>query len=691
MTPVQATEILKVMTFNLRTSNANDGANNWTNNNQEPERRDVARNAIITRLPDVAGLQEGRDDQLDFLQAELPDQYQWDRQRPSGGNGGDENAAFAYNTNTVELIERGVLSLGTKPGGGYWNNIPGTPFDPYSLFPEVFYQFPRLALWGKFRWRATGQEFVFYTTHFDVFNPTYDGEAQVKSAELILRDARARTNLRPASPLAIVGGDFNGSQNDRAWRLLTGSYSYNGVTGDFLDSWWQTHSSWNDAGTFHGFNGGTVSGNSRIDWILHRGGFSTMQCEIVTDSALATVFSPPGTRTQYPSDHYPVFATLQFPALPADHDRDGLPDTLELASPLSLPADADTEDDGLIDGEEDLDGSGTVEPGETDPHQATSVQNPTDVRNFQMDGVLDYASGLLASHGLDLYWKFDGRYLYVATQDAGEGNDHFVLVTRTPGAAAPAPWAKSGSVAQFDAFLADENNNAFASWFNAARTQIADLNLARAAAYYTNGGWLEGVIDLSQLYGAGFTNRFYLAAGPYQSGDGGALYAPSQVPAGNGDGNILGSAEYVEIVPGDTDQDGINDFADVDRDGDGLPDAWELAWFGNLTGNADDDADGDGADSRHELLACTSPLDAASVFRATGIVRSGADIALSWPAIHGKTYTGWSAATNSFGTNLVWSCVFTNAGNATFPSATNTVVVSPAASPAVFFRLRIEP
>ena len=100
--------------------------------------------------------------------------------------------------------------------------------------------------------------------------------------------------------------------------------------------------------------------------------------------------------------------------------------------------------------------------------------------------------------------------------------------------------------------------------------------VARAATYFQNGGALEGVLDLANLYGAGFAGVVYVAAAPYGNGDGGALYAPAQVPEGNGDGNLVGPTEHVPFN-GDADADGINDAADPDRDGDRLPDAWETA------------------------------------------------------------------------------------------------------------------
>ena len=61
-------------------------------------------------------------------------------------------------------------------------------------------------------------------------------------------------------------------------------------------------------------------------------------------------------------------------------------------------------------------------------------------------------------------------------------------MTTNPAAAVSAPWAKSGQVAPWIAFLADENDLDFCGWFDAAGARITDLARARAVTNFENGG-----------------------------------------------------------------------------------------------------------------------------------------------------------------------------------------------------------
>lgn len=77
-----------------------------------------------------------------------------------------------------------------------------------------------------------------------------------------------------------------------------------------------------------------------------------------------------------------------------------------------------------------------------------------------------------------------------------------------------------------------------------------------------------------------------------------------------------------------------------DADGDGLPDDWELAFFGSITGaDPELDSDGDGMKNIHEFQAGTDPRSASSLFAFIEIRRMpGGGVEVRWPSAEGRTY-----------------------------------------------------
>jgi uncharacterized repeat protein (TIGR01451 family) len=98
----------------------------------------------------------------------------------------------------------------------------------------------------------------------------------------------------------------------------------------------------------------------------------------------------------------------------------------------------------------------------------------------------------------------------------------------------------------------------------------------------------------------------------------------------------------------------------TDADGDGLPDLWELRYFGSLSapgGGAADDPDQDGSDNRHEYQAGTDPLDPASVLIITAVQITGADVRLRFKSAVGHSYS--LESTTDPASNL-WTTVVDN-------------------------------
>ena len=103
---------LSVMTFNIRTSGSDDGDNGW------PRRRALVAETIARLAPDLVGLQEALDEQVEYLADALPG-YRWlgaDRGL-NGGTGLSEYTPLFYRRDALIPIESGTFWLAATPDG----------------------------------------------------------------------------------------------------------------------------------------------------------------------------------------------------------------------------------------------------------------------------------------------------------------------------------------------------------------------------------------------------------------------------------------------------------------------------------------------------------------------------------------------------------------------------------------------
>lgn len=167
---------------------------------------------------------------------------------------------------------------------------------------------------------------------------------------------------------------------------------------------------------------------------------------------------------------------------------------------------------------------------------------------FVMDGSLDEGAQFLGSEeGVNLYAAWNHEQLYVAC-DPAAAEDYFIFVSDGSSTMVSAPWAKSGQVALWNAYLGNESTNGWCGWFDGIRQQAC-------------GTVVEGVLDWNTEFAA-MPESVFLAMAAYQTQDGGSLQF--QIPSGNGDGDIDISEFRRLNLQGDLNFDGtidINDFA----------------------------------------------------------------------------------------------------------------------------------
>ena len=260
--------VVRVMSFNIRNSNARDGANHWM------FRRDLVAQTIRRFEPDLLGTQEVLADQFDELGRILPDYVPVGVARDDGQRAGEWSAIF-YRSKRFEPIDTGNFWLSENP-----EKVGPLAWDAACV---------RICTWAKLKDRVTGIELVHANTHFD-----HKGKvARLESAKLIGREL---ARIAGAAPV-ILTGDFNCNEDNDAYQALTAPETAGALK--LVDAYRRLHP--NRAAveaTFHGFKG-TIAG-SRIDWILHSPAFKPVSAEIV--------------RTQgerHVSDHYPVTAVLE--------------------------------------------------------------------------------------------------------------------------------------------------------------------------------------------------------------------------------------------------------------------------------------------------------------------------------------------------------------------------------------------
>lgn len=260
---------VRVMTFNIRYDNPRDGENSWEN------RKEFACDIVRDYAPDVLGLQEANRHQLDVFRASLPEYAEVGIGRDGGRQG--EYAPILYRSNRFDLVASGTFWLSETP------TKPSRDWDSSCR---------RICTWAQLTDNTSKRSFYVYNTHLDHKSQM----AREKGIQLIMAHAGQR---KPRDPF-IITGDLNAGEDNPVIAFLKSAGKPESKRDLLVDSFRVAHPDETIVGTGHGFKG-NVDGR-KADYIFVTPDTHTLEAAIVTTSRDG----------RYPSDHFPVTATLRF-------------------------------------------------------------------------------------------------------------------------------------------------------------------------------------------------------------------------------------------------------------------------------------------------------------------------------------------------------------------------------------------
>ncbi|MGL5649671.1 MAG: endonuclease/exonuclease/phosphatase family protein [Clostridium sp.] len=222
--------------------------------------------------PIILGIQEGLEHMLIDLEEKL-ENYAYIGEGREGKNRGEYNGIF-YNKEKIEVK--------------YWKQfwLSETPSDVGSKSWGAACE--RICTYGRFKNKETSEEIMVYNTHLDHVSE----KARALGIKLILD--KCKNNSLKNKLAFLIMGDFNCIATDKVFNVIK----------DYEDREFKVINLYENVeneitGTFHDFTG--VPDEGPIDFILTSKEF---YCEeLYVDKRKIN--------DGYPSDHYPVIATLK--------------------------------------------------------------------------------------------------------------------------------------------------------------------------------------------------------------------------------------------------------------------------------------------------------------------------------------------------------------------------------------------
>lgn len=253
---------VRVMSFNIRYDEPQDGVNAWSNRKQK-----VA-DVIRFHKADLVGVQEALLTQLRDLERILPDMAWCGVGRTDGKEEG-EYSAILYRRSRFQIQECSTFWLSPTP------DVAGSKGWDAAL--------PRIVTSAKFGDRGSKKTFIHLNTHFDHVGQS----ARVESSKLILQRISQIAGKLPF----VLTGDFNVVESNEAYKNIVDGMSdarYVSVNPHFGgDSTWS------------GFK--AIESGRRIDYVFVRTGMKVVEHGILADQ----------WNGLWASDHFPVLAEIE--------------------------------------------------------------------------------------------------------------------------------------------------------------------------------------------------------------------------------------------------------------------------------------------------------------------------------------------------------------------------------------------
>jgi endonuclease/exonuclease/phosphatase family metal-dependent hydrolase len=251
-------QTVKVMSYNIRYDNPQDGVNAW------PNRKEKVFTLIKKYNPDLIGVQEALKHQLDEIITALPEYAYVGVGRDDGKTAGEYSAIF-YRKSSFDVLEDKTFWLSNTP------EVPGSKSWDAAI--------TRVVTYAKFTHRESKKPFYLVNTHFDHIGK----EARKESARMVLNKA-LELNKIPV----IVSGDMNCTPDEDPYKILTEGKKLCDAVGR------------QNVGTFCSFEVNSIP-CKHIDYIFHTPELRASNAEIIQDH----------DGKHYPSDHLPVMVSIK--------------------------------------------------------------------------------------------------------------------------------------------------------------------------------------------------------------------------------------------------------------------------------------------------------------------------------------------------------------------------------------------